>query len=104
MEAGFFLRVFLRERRYANLGHLLPMFPIERAVKPGVSALPLGWPATSSLTRHRKVRKPLPWNSGWTAGPAGRAPKPNAGRPFFPRPVEPVQQPRTQSPSRTIPA
>jgi hypothetical protein len=33
--------VFLRERRYANLGHLLPMFPIERAVKPGVSALPL---------------------------------------------------------------
>ncbi len=33
MEAGFFLRVFLRKRRYANLGHLLPMFPIERAVK-----------------------------------------------------------------------
>ena len=32
---------FLRERRYANLGHLLPMFHIERAVKPGVSALPL---------------------------------------------------------------
>ena len=39
---GLPLRVFLRERRYANLGHLLPMFPIERAVKPGVSALPLG--------------------------------------------------------------
>jgi hypothetical protein len=24
-EAGFFLQVFLRERRYANLGHLLPI-------------------------------------------------------------------------------
>ena len=29
LEAGF----FLRERRYANLGHLLPMFPIGPAVK-----------------------------------------------------------------------
>ena len=40
-EAGFSPRDFQRERRYANLGHLLPMFYIERAVKPGVSALPL---------------------------------------------------------------
>jgi hypothetical protein len=35
MKAGF-----CRERRYANLGHLLPMFYIGRAMKPGVSALP----------------------------------------------------------------
>ena len=41
MKAGFSLQKIVRERRYANLGHLLPMFPIERAVKPGVSALPL---------------------------------------------------------------
>ena len=41
-EAGFLLRVFSRERRYADLGYLLPMFPIGPAVKPGVSALPLG--------------------------------------------------------------
>jgi hypothetical protein len=39
MEAGFSLQDFLRERRYANFGHLLPMFHIGRAVKPGVSAL-----------------------------------------------------------------
>jgi hypothetical protein len=32
---------FCRERRYANLGHLPPMFQIGQAVKPGVSALPL---------------------------------------------------------------
>jgi hypothetical protein len=41
MKAGFSFQDFLKERRYANLGHLLPMFPIGRAVKPGVSALPL---------------------------------------------------------------
>ena len=45
------LRVFPRERRYAELGHLLPMFHIERAVKPGVSALPLGTPSTYILVR-----------------------------------------------------
>ena len=43
------LSCFSLERRYANLGHLLPMFPIERAVQPGVSALPCGWPATYIL-------------------------------------------------------
>jgi hypothetical protein len=32
----------LGERRYADLSHLLPMFPIEPAVKPGVPALTLG--------------------------------------------------------------
>ena len=31
---------FCRERRYANLGHLLPIVYFGRAVKPGVSALP----------------------------------------------------------------
>ena len=31
LEAGF----FLRERRYANLGHLLPTVYFGRAVKPG---------------------------------------------------------------------
>jgi hypothetical protein len=42
-EAGFSLRhVFLRERRYADLGNLLPMFIVEPAVEPGVSALPVG--------------------------------------------------------------
>ena len=41
----------MRERRYANLGHLLPMFHIEQAVEPGVSALPHGWPATRMLPR-----------------------------------------------------
>ena len=30
------------ERRYANLGHLLPKANIEQAVEPGVSALPVG--------------------------------------------------------------
>jgi hypothetical protein len=41
-EAGFFLRhVFLRERRYADLGNLLPMLFVEPAVEPGVSALPV---------------------------------------------------------------
>ena len=103
MTAGFFLRVVLRERRYANLGHLLPMFPIERAVKPGVSALPLGWPATYSLTRPHKVGKRLPWNSDGTVA-CWVEPEPNTGRPFFPPPVEPMRQPRTQSPCRTISA
>ena len=42
VKAGFSLQVVVRERRYAELGNLLPMFYIERAVKPGVSALPLG--------------------------------------------------------------
>ena len=42
VKAGFSLQVVVRERRYANLGHLLPMFHIERAVGPGVSALPYG--------------------------------------------------------------
>ena len=51
LETGF----FLRERRYANLGHLLPMFYIERAVKPGVSALPHSWPAISTITSNRKM-------------------------------------------------
>lgn len=51
MNAGFSLQDSTQERRYANLGHLLPMFPIERAVKPGVSALPLRWPATYILAR-----------------------------------------------------
>jgi len=32
---------FCRERRYANLGHLLPIVYFGRAVKPGVSALPV---------------------------------------------------------------
>ena len=32
-EAGFLRRVFSRERRYAELGYLLPMFSIEPAVK-----------------------------------------------------------------------
>ena len=42
-EAGFFMRrVFLRKRRYADLGNLLPMFiGVEPAVEPGVSALPV---------------------------------------------------------------
>ena len=41
IKAGFSLQNLLWERRYANLGHLLLMFPIEQAVEPGVSALPL---------------------------------------------------------------
>ena len=41
IKAGFSLQDLLRERRHAKLGHLLPMFPIEQAVEPGVSALPL---------------------------------------------------------------
>ncbi len=86
MTAGFFLRVVLRERRYANLGHLLPMFPIERAVKPGVSALPLGWPATYSLTRPHKVGKRLPWNSGWDGGLLGGTKNPTPEGHFFHRP------------------
>ena len=45
VKAGFSFQDLWREGRYANLGHLLPIFPIERAVKPGVSA-PRGWPAT----------------------------------------------------------
>jgi hypothetical protein len=66
MEAGFFLRIVLRERRYANLGHLLPMFPIERAVKPGVSALPRGWPATNSLPRDPRSASVFPGiRDGW---------------------------------------
>ena len=48
-EAGFLDRVFPRERRYAELGYLLPMFYFEPAVEPGVSALPLGWPAKFRL-------------------------------------------------------
>ena len=44
-------QVVLRKRRYADLGHLLPMFSIEPAVQPGVSALPLGWPAINTLPR-----------------------------------------------------
>jgi len=40
MKAGFSLRIVVRERRYAELGNLLPMSSIEPAVKPGVSALP----------------------------------------------------------------
>jgi len=32
---------FCRERRYANLGHLLPIVYFGRAVKPGVPALPV---------------------------------------------------------------
>ena len=48
---SFLSRVFPRERRYADLGYLLPMFPIELAVKPGVSALPLGTPSTYILPR-----------------------------------------------------
>ena len=41
-EAGFFSQIRVGERRYTDLGHLLPMFPIEPAVEPGVSALTLG--------------------------------------------------------------
>ncbi len=41
-EAGFFQQIVLRERRYADLGHLLPLFHIELAVEPGVSALTRG--------------------------------------------------------------
>jgi len=41
MKAGFSFQDLLKERRYAKLGYLLPMFPIEQAVEPGVSALPL---------------------------------------------------------------
>ena len=51
MKAGFSLQDLMRERRYANLGHLLPMSHIERAVEPGVSALPLGWPDTCIVAR-----------------------------------------------------
>jgi len=40
VKAGFSLQFVVRERRYAKLGNLLPMFYIERAVEPGVSALP----------------------------------------------------------------
>ncbi len=48
---GFLLTsMFLRERRYADLGYLLPMFPSEPAVEPGVSALPLSWLAIFSLS------------------------------------------------------
>jgi hypothetical protein len=41
-EAGFSQQIFLRERHYADLGHLLPMFYIEPAVEPGVLALSVG--------------------------------------------------------------
>jgi hypothetical protein len=41
VKAGFSLQDLSRERRYAKRGHLLPMFPIEQAMEPGVSALPL---------------------------------------------------------------
>ena len=57
-EAGFLLRVFPLERRYANLGHLLPTFPIERAMEPGVSALPRSWPATFILARFGRSAMP----------------------------------------------
>ena len=40
-EARSFKAGFCRERRYANLGHLLPIVYFGRAVKPGVSALPV---------------------------------------------------------------
>ena len=38
--------MFFEGGRYADLGHLLPMFHIEPAVEPGVSALPSSCPAT----------------------------------------------------------
>jgi hypothetical protein len=41
-DAGFLLQIAVRERWHAELGNLLPMFHIERAVEPGVSALPHG--------------------------------------------------------------
>ena len=41
-EAGFLNHVFLRERRYADHGHLLPRANVGQAVEPGVAALPLG--------------------------------------------------------------
>jgi hypothetical protein len=60
LEAGFFKRLyFLRERRYADLGYLLPMFYVELAIEPGVSALPAGWPAIHSLSRVHQTDKPL---------------------------------------------
>ena len=39
---GLLETCFFRERRYADLGHLLPMFYNELAVEPGVTALTLG--------------------------------------------------------------
>jgi hypothetical protein len=42
IKAGFSLQALLRQRRHAELGNLLPMYSIEPAVKPGVSALSLG--------------------------------------------------------------
>ena len=87
MEAGFFLRVFLRERRYANLGHLLPMFHIERAVKPGVSALPLGWPAACILpsdSRLAMVYHALPLEFGMDGGAYGVEPRTQRRKAIFP--------------------
>jgi hypothetical protein len=50
---------YLRERRYANRGYLLPMFHFEPAIEPGVSALPVGWPAIYTLSQFHKTDKPL---------------------------------------------
>ena len=50
VEAGFLLRVFLRERRYAELGYLLP-FPIGPAVKTRCIG-PSSWLASYMIDYH----------------------------------------------------
>jgi hypothetical protein len=68
-EAGFSRHVFLSKRRYADLGYLLPMFYIEPAVEPGVSALTLGWPAIYNLARRRKTdNAPNGWGGDFLNG------------------------------------
>jgi hypothetical protein len=75
------LRVILREKRYAELGYLLPMFYIEQAVKPGVPDLPLGSPAIWRLAHAAKatIGKNLTPTSG-KAYCSGSAPNLNASQ------------------------
>jgi hypothetical protein len=67
-EAGFSLQIVSREGRYADPGHLLPMFYKELTVEPGVSALP-SWLANQaqSITTSQSPQAfntPFCWNSG----------------------------------------
>jgi hypothetical protein len=76
---GLFVASFPRERRYAALGYLL-LFSFEPAVKPGVSALPLGLashPYPTTFHRNRNApdggyrRSPNVQNESYSFGGSG---------------------------------